>query len=151
MSRVRRDAGERERRLRTEAETEHQRAVMILESMTDAFLAFDSDWRLTYMNSGAERLARSSREEYLGQNLWELFPALLGGVESEWRRALEDRTPVQYETFDQLRRRWYEVRAYPSSGELRFSAKTSRKRKAAESAIRISNDALRASQFRTLR
>ena len=46
----------------------------ILESITDAFYAVDSDWRLTYINYKAEELWQYSRQELLGTILWDMFP-----------------------------------------------------------------------------
>ena len=64
------DATERRRheaRLR-ESEERHR---TILESITDAFYAFDRDWRFTYVNRRAEALMGRSREELLGKDVWE--------------------------------------------------------------------------------
>ncbi|MFL6712728.1 MAG: PAS domain-containing protein, partial [Sulfurifustis sp.] len=48
----------------------------VLERMTDAFMAVDSGWRITYVNAAAERIAGRSRCDLLGQPLWEACPDL---------------------------------------------------------------------------
>lgn len=48
--------------------------VATLESVSDAYLAVDVDWRLTYLNRRAEQLLRVSRGEVLGNDLWAVFP-----------------------------------------------------------------------------
>jgi DNA-binding response OmpR family regulator len=55
MSRLRREAAERERALRAEAEAASERSTTILESISDAFVALDPEWRFTYVNAEAER------------------------------------------------------------------------------------------------
>src|ERR1700710_3119464 len=47
MARVRREAATKERELREEAEAARERASIILESITDGFMALDADWRFT--------------------------------------------------------------------------------------------------------
>ena len=46
----------------------------ILESMSDAFCVVDKAWRLVYVNAQAEKIARRSRSELLGQIFWNAFP-----------------------------------------------------------------------------
>lgn len=49
-----------------------------LESVTDAVLTVDRDWRITFLNERAEHLLRRDRHEILGESLgeslWEVFP-----------------------------------------------------------------------------
>ena len=79
-------------RARREAAAADERAALVLESITDAFIALDSDWRLTYTNAAAERIIGFSRWELLGKSHWDVFPASVGtNVEAEFRRAM-DRT-----------------------------------------------------------
>jgi PAS domain-containing protein len=47
----------------------------ILESITDAFVAFDRDWRYTYVNRAAAQILHKTPEELLGKQVWnEVFP-----------------------------------------------------------------------------
>ncbi len=86
-----------------------------LESITDAFVTFDREWRFTYVNSMAEQLLGRSRESLLDKNVWDEFAE---GINPEFRKHLEpalDRgEPVSFEavaSFGKL----LEVRAFPSS------------------------------------
>ena len=38
-------------------------------------MAFDADWRITYINGAAERIYRTSREQLVGRDFWQAFPA----------------------------------------------------------------------------
>jgi PAS domain S-box-containing protein len=49
-------------------------AVDILETVADAIVAIDAEWRVIYVNQGAARLLNRSREELLGRPAWTLTP-----------------------------------------------------------------------------
>jgi PAS domain S-box-containing protein len=93
--------------------------VSIFESMTDAFVTFDRDWRFTYLNAQAEVLLRRSRADLLGRDMWEAFPEAVGSVFDEmYRRALDRGETVTFEGFYPPVDAWFEVRAYPSEAGL---------------------------------
>jgi PAS domain S-box-containing protein len=115
MVRMRREATRRENELREEARQAHDRAAAILESITDGFLALDSEWRFTHVNAAAERINGIRREDQIGKNQWELFPATRGtALEFEWRRAVAEQVAVQFENYYEPWDRWYFIKAYPS-------------------------------------
>ena len=102
-------------RARREAAAADERAALVLESITDAFLSLDSDWRLTYTNAAAERIIGFSRWELVGKSHWDVFPASVGTiVEAEFRRAMTEQVSVEFENFDQPYKKWFGVRAYPT-------------------------------------
>jgi PAS domain-containing protein len=51
----------------------------IFESVTDAVVMFDRDWRYTFVNQRAAELLRRRPEELLGRNVWEVFPGAASG------------------------------------------------------------------------
>lgn len=90
-------------------------AVRILESITDAFFALDSDWHFTYVNAQAERLLARSREALLGCSVWEEFPDAVGSLfEREYRHAVAEQAAVSFEAFFPPLDTWFEVRAFPA-------------------------------------
>ncbi len=93
------------------------RVTRILEAMPTAFFSLDPDWRFTYVNAEAERLLAFTREELVGGNLWELFPAAVGGeFESYYRGAVESGKPVSFDAYyPEPLNGWFEVRAWPST------------------------------------
>lgn len=102
-------------RLRHEAAAANERAAGILESITDGFVALDRGWRFTYANDMAERLTRMKREELLGKNQWELFPATLGTpVEEGYRRAMERGETSEWENYYEPWGRWFSCKASPA-------------------------------------
>jgi PAS domain S-box-containing protein len=101
-------------REREATERERQRLTAILESMSEAFLSFDPEWRFTYVNREAERFMGMSREQVLGRGHWEVFPATLGtNVERYYRRVAAERIPLSFENFYIPWQRWFEVHVYP--------------------------------------
>ena len=93
-----------------------QRLMDTLESITDAFMTLDHDWCFTYVNSRAEKMLRCSRDELLGGNLWEKYPALVGSTfERKFQQALAENVSVSFELFMESWGVWLEVNAFPSA------------------------------------
>ncbi len=89
-------------------------AAQILESITDAFVALDPGWRLTYMNGRAAQLLGRKPEEMIGRCMWDVFPAADGISHRELHRAVAEQTVVVYEEFYSALDTWFQVHAYPS-------------------------------------
>ena len=87
----------------------------ILESITDAFVAIDEQFRYVWVNAEAERLLGMPRDELLGRCMWELFP---DSTESDLKRnltaALASQTPVEFENHSALSGRWFFNKVYPT-------------------------------------
>src|SRR3954454_18103612 len=97
----------------------HHRTSEILESITDAFYAVDRDWRLTYVNGGAEQLWGKPREQLLGRRLWEVFAGVAGlEVTEDYRlhaQAARGHTPVQAEFRSAVLQSWVSISLYPQA------------------------------------
>ena len=86
----------------------------ILESITDAFFAVNEDWTFTYVNRRAEEFLERSRDELVGQNMWDSFPEAVGSTFHEkYERAIEDETTVEFVEYYPPLNRWFEVKAFP--------------------------------------
>ena len=69
-----------------------------LESISDAFVALDRDWRIIYQNAEAERLNGKPRTEVIGKTHWEEWSVSVGtNVERQYRRAMAEQIPVHFE------------------------------------------------------
>jgi PAS domain S-box-containing protein len=98
------------------AQETERKVAMILESITDAFVAFDRNWHYTYVNRAAAKILHKTPEELLGKHVWnEVFPELVGGIAyRELHRAVAQQVPVSWEEFGEPVECWLEANAYPS-------------------------------------
>ena len=113
-----------------------ERNAVILESIQDAFLAFDRELRYTYVNSRAEALLRRSASELLGQRVTDVFPH---ASESPFYRAfveaLETQRFMEVEDLDAPTGLWIEARLHPTpDGLTAFLQDVSARRRQRETA-----------------
>jgi len=101
---------------RAAAERAERRVTAILSSISDAFVAYDRNWRFVYANERARTLFRDFGrvDDPVGRVLWDTFPQIVGTqTERELRRAMEQQVPVEFESFAAVLGTWHEVRIYP--------------------------------------
>lgn len=116
------------------------RVSTILDSISDAFVALDSQWRITYANQRGLETIRSvtnlEPEEFLGKSHWEIFPWTAGQiVEREYRRAVAEQVAVHFEFEYEPTGDWFEVHAYPSATGLGLYFRNISDRKHAQAAL----------------
>jgi PAS domain S-box-containing protein len=105
-----------ERRLVAESDLRdrEQQLSHTLESITDGFVAFDREWRFTYVNSAGERLLGVPRGDMLGKVVWDLLPELRETpLYSDFHRAMAERVMIETDAAD-VRGRYFVNRVYPS-------------------------------------
>jgi PAS domain S-box-containing protein len=111
----------------------------ILESISDGFYALDRQWRYTYVNERAARLARRPREELIGSNIWEMFPPAVREKDYvELQRAAAEQVPAHFENYYAPFDLWYGTDAYPSPIGLSVFVRDITERKRAEEQLRAS-------------
>ncbi|HEV2744847.1 MAG TPA: PAS domain S-box protein, partial [Rubrobacter sp.] len=116
---------------RKEAEEALRRSEMevfsVLESITDGFFSLGQEMRFAYVNSRAEVLLGKSREDLVGEMIWEdptFYPQYL--------RAMAEGETVAFEGYYPPLEAWYGVRAYPSASGLSVYFQDITERKEAE-------------------
>ncbi len=125
-------------RLETEAirqalEEEAQRTVDILESITDAVVCLDQEWRITYVNQAVVRLNNLQPEEMIGKTHWEVWPWSVGTiVEQTYRLVVADQVAAHFEVFYEPLMMWLEIHAYPAGAGLSLYFRDITDRKQAE-------------------
>ena len=134
----RKRAEETEKRLR-------ERQTSILESISDAFVAFDSEFRYIYVNEKAEQLLGKKRKELIGKVFWEVFPDFVDTPESDTLRGvMENQTTGSYEIYYEPLKAWMNVRIYPRDKGISvyFSdiTKTKREKELSDSLNKINDE-----------
>lgn len=87
----------------------------IVRGMDETCFALDKNWRFTFVNDHGTSLLRHSREEMLGNSIWDVFHQLLGTpMEKQYRRAMAERVPVSFEAFSPIAQCWLDIRLFPS-------------------------------------
>ena len=127
----------REQDLRQRAEEVERRTKIMLESITNGFVALDSDWRYTYVNAAAEQICGRDRHEMLGRTVWEVFPEAAGTrFALEFRRSMTAGIPVVIESYFEPMDRWFAANGYPSAdGGLAIYFRDVTREKRAEEAL----------------
>jgi PAS domain S-box-containing protein len=87
----------------------------ILESITGAFLSFDVQYHLIYLNREAEQLLGLDRAAHLGLPIGQIFPEELTGVyRTKSEEAFASGRVTQFETYAPHLGRWLDVKLFPS-------------------------------------
>jgi len=126
----------------------HRRNSQILESIADGFVAFDREWRYTYVNASAARFLGMAPEQLLGRSVWEVWPeAARLRFGAEFRRAVAEKAVVQFEErYPAPLEKWFECRCYPAAEGLSVFFTDVSGRKQAEERLRKTQEQLRQSQ-----
>ncbi|MDZ8189659.1 MAG: PAS domain S-box protein [Nostoc sp. ChiSLP02] len=125
----------------------NERITRTLESMSDAFITLDRDWRIIYQNAEAERINGKPRTEVIGKSHWEEWPASVGtNLECQYRRAMAEQIPVHFEHHYYLPSKydvWLEIHAYPCEDGLDIFFRDISQRKQVEKTLRDKEERLR--------
>ena len=114
-----------------------RRLTTTLESITDAFCILDNEFRYTYVNPEAERLARRPREELLGKRYSDFYPEIRGSeLEKNLQCALREKRAISFEFYYEPFDLWLELHAYPSEEGLAISYRDITERVRSEHALR---------------
>jgi PAS domain S-box-containing protein len=124
-------------------------AAQILESIADPVVAFDREWRYTYVSRRAAKALGKSPEEMVGRGMWELFPDDIDtGFQEACRRAWTEGCPVTVERYSKVLDRWVESYIYPFEDGASSQWRDITARKKSEEALRSGEDRLEASEQR---
>ena len=135
---------DREQPATPKGEADHEaRLENVLEIVSDGFYALGRDWRFVIFNRAAETYFGVSRDQVLGQIIWEIFPQGIGTpFEKALRRAMDARAATVFETGSSLRPdRIVELRVAPMrEGGIAVSLNDITERRRAENALREARD-----------
>ena len=122
----------------------NRRTVNILESITDAFIALDNQWKITYANpQAAQILQQPNNQALIGDIFWHVIPSEFGNEKlEEYTTAFSERKVQSFEVNDRNTNDWYEVRVYPQKAELSVFFQKITVRKKAELTLQNLNQEL---------
>ncbi len=129
-----------EQQARALAELERARAASVLENINDAFVAFDHDWRFTYVNRKAEQIMRRNRDTLLGLVLAEVFPDPPYAYLQRLNEAVIQQRTIEYELYEPILELWLFVRVYPTSEGVTVYFQDVTERKRTEQALTASQN-----------
>ena len=136
------------KRLEHEVIAARDRLTNVLDSITDAFITLDRDWRITYVNPEAARINRKPAAAFLGKTHWEEWPASVGTVvEQHYRKAMTERIPVHFEHRYMVEGEydvWLDIHAYPTEEGLALYYRDISERKRLEADLRKDEEFLSA-------
>ena len=113
----------------------------IFERLTDAFVAFDKNWRYTYANKKAGELLRRPPETLIGKNVWEEFPDAVGSATYNiFHKALTDQQYAFNTDYYGPLDLWQENHVYPSPEGISVFIKDITNQKKAEQEINKFNE-----------
>lgn len=89
----------------------------ILQTMGDAFVSLDYNWRYTFVNERALQLMGKKENQLLGNKLFDVFPDVIGtDFETHFRKVMDKRVQSSFEIFYPSYNMWLNVRVYPHDG-----------------------------------
>ncbi len=135
---------EKEQAARVDAEQTRAQLVRLLESVTDAFVALDKEWRYTYVNARAGEIFQRQPEDLIGKQIWTEFPEGVGQpFQRAYETAMAERKFVFLEDYYPPWDRWFENHIYPSENGITIFFHEITQRKKAEIALSASEERLR--------
>lgn len=99
-----------------EAEALSRKLLITFESIRDAFITVDCNWRVVLVNSQAVHALRKVRSEIVGHSIWDVFPKAIGTV--LWDRlhhAMVVNDAMRFVTYLTPLQSWFDVAVFPSS------------------------------------
>lgn len=119
-------------------ETEKKR-MRILNTIAEAYVEYDNEWRFVDMNRHFEAIFGYKRDELIGKIVWELLPEAMDSVKyKEVHRAKKENIPVCFETQSLVVGDWFEVYAFPHPDGLTVYLHNITARKKAEKRVKES-------------
>ena len=111
----------------------------VIERISDAFVALDTNWCYTYMNKKAGEIFNRDTRAIIGKNIWEEFPEGIGQpFYKAYYKAMAEQQYVYMEEYYPPYDRWFENHIYPSHTGLTIYFRDITEKKKTEQALKKS-------------
>jgi len=130
---------------RAEAQAAREQYEIILERVSDGFVALDRTWRYAYVNTGGGRMLGRNAPDLIGKHIWTEFPEGRGQkFHLAYEQAMTEQRPIQIREFYPPWSKWFENRIYPSAEGLSIFFTDVSKEVEVQQELRATNERLRA-------
>ena len=97
-------------------EQSHRKMSEIMDSIQDDFYVLDRDWKFVYASRLFTSKIGKEPQDFVGNNIWEMFPRHVGTVfEENLRAAMEKGEIRRFEIPGKYTNAWYRMTAFPSA------------------------------------
>ncbi|HLO29788.1 MAG TPA: PAS domain S-box protein [Anaerolineales bacterium] len=139
-----RDITER-KRAEARLEQNNRKLNEILVSIRDDFYVLDRDWNFVYASRLFTQKVGKEPEDFVGKNIWKMFPKHVGTeLEENFRAAMEKREIRRFEVGGKYTSAWYSMTAFPSTEGITVLGADITERKQLEEALRADEERYRA-------
>jgi PAS domain S-box-containing protein len=108
----------KERGGRARGQTLPEESLIALDSLPEAYVRLDSEFRCTFLNHAAQLLLDKTEVELLGKQLWEIYPENAAKrLQEGFRHAIAERSVSRFDLYEQSRKRRYSITAIPESSD----------------------------------
>ncbi len=132
-------------RTKEELSRTNQRLAEVLESIQDDFYVLDRNWVFVYANKQFTSKIGKEPEDFIGRNIWEMFPKHVGSeIEENFRASMERGEVRRFELGGRYTPAWYSLTSFPSPEGITVLGTDITRRRRAEEQLRQSEERLRA-------